>query len=177
MSTTVIGVGGCAVSADPDDAIVTYALGSCIAVSLHDPVTKIGGMLHFQLPDSALDAGRARENPFMYADSGVPELILRCLELGAQKSRMVVGAAGGDSVTKDNGFFHGCEKTLLGLRKALWKSGLVIHRESIGGEVARSVRLDVGTGDLWIKAGRQEAWIFLPRRAASSNSRSCGGVV
>jgi chemotaxis protein CheD len=113
----------------------------------------------------------------MYANSGVPELILRCLELGAQKNRMVVGAAGGASVTNDNGFFNVGEKNLLGLRKALWKSGLVIHRESIGGEVARSVRLDVGTGDLWIKAGRQEAWIFLPRRAASSNSRSCGGVV
>ena len=51
----VVGVGDCKVSADPQSELVTYALGSCIAVSIWDPVSKVGGLLHFMLPDSAVD--------------------------------------------------------------------------------------------------------------------------
>ena len=50
----VVGVGDCCVSGDPDAVLVTYALGSCIAVVIHDPVSKVGGLLHYMLPESSL---------------------------------------------------------------------------------------------------------------------------
>ena len=34
------------------DGLTTLGLGSCIGLTLYDPVTKIGGMVHYMLPDS-----------------------------------------------------------------------------------------------------------------------------
>ena len=35
------------------NAITTLGLGSCIGIALYDPDTKIGGLAHIMLPDSA----------------------------------------------------------------------------------------------------------------------------
>ena len=71
----VVTVSDARVSADPADVLVTYSLGSCIAVAAYDPVARCGGLLHYQLPTSTLDAGRARENPCMFADTGMARLL------------------------------------------------------------------------------------------------------
>ena len=34
------------------DSLITLGLGSCIGLTLYDPVTKVGGMVHYMLPDS-----------------------------------------------------------------------------------------------------------------------------
>ncbi len=34
------------------DVITTLGLGSCIGLVFYDPVTKVGGMVHYMLPDS-----------------------------------------------------------------------------------------------------------------------------
>ena len=39
----VVGIGELAVSQTPDDAIVTHALGSCIAVCVWDPAVRVAG--------------------------------------------------------------------------------------------------------------------------------------
>ena len=63
MSMLVVGVGDGQVTNDPDHTLVTYALGSCIAVLIHDPLTRVGGLLHFMLPESSIDASKAEKNP------------------------------------------------------------------------------------------------------------------
>ena len=55
-----IGIGHFKVSAKPGDEIKTYALGSCIAVVLYDKKAKIAGMIHIALPDSAVNAEKAK---------------------------------------------------------------------------------------------------------------------
>ena len=37
------------------DVIMTIGLGSCIGLTLYDPVTKIGGMVHYMLPRRLVD--------------------------------------------------------------------------------------------------------------------------
>ena len=56
----VIGVADCHVTGDPSNVLVTYALGSCVGVSIYDPVARMGGLLHFMLPDSAAGTRRRR---------------------------------------------------------------------------------------------------------------------
>ena len=34
------------------DVITTLGLGSCIGLVFYDPVSKVGGMVHYMLPDS-----------------------------------------------------------------------------------------------------------------------------
>lgn len=95
MRPVIVGIADCQISADPESVLVTYALGSCIAVAIYDPAARVAGMLHFMLPESGIDPGKARERPFMFADTGVPLLFRRAYELGADKKRMVVRVAGG----------------------------------------------------------------------------------
>jgi chemotaxis protein CheD len=153
--TTVIGVAECAVSADPSESIATYALGSCIAICIYDPVARVGGLLHFLLPDASNQSARGRENPYLCADTGLPVLLERCIQLGASKGRLLVRAAGGASVYDDGGFFSVGRKNYLALQHALSRAGLGVHAEAIGGRVSRSVRLHVGTGECWVREGDQ----------------------
>ena len=64
MNITV-GIADMQVSNDPDAMLVTYSLGSCIGVMIYDPVVRVGGMLHYMLPDSNLDQVKARTRPCM----------------------------------------------------------------------------------------------------------------
>ena len=91
-------MGDCRVSADPEETLVTYALGSCVAVSIHDAAAHVGGLLHFMLPESALDRAKAQGNPFLFADTGIPLLFRAAYERGAEKRRLLVKVAGGAQV-------------------------------------------------------------------------------
>lgn len=92
------------VSNNQEDVLITYALGSCIGVAVYDPLVRVGGLLHFMLPDSNLDVDKAKANPAMFADTGIPLLFKSCYRLGAEKHRMVVKVAGGASILDDTNF-------------------------------------------------------------------------
>ncbi len=62
------------VSDDQNSVLITYALGSCIAVILWDPTRKVGGMIHYMLPLSSTSREKAKTTPAMFADTGVPLL-------------------------------------------------------------------------------------------------------
>jgi chemotaxis protein CheD len=153
MSTVVIGVADGKVSASAGDVLATYALGSCIALAVHDPVAGIGGMVHFMLPDSRVDPGKAQQNPWMFGDTGMALLLQNVLAMGAQKRRLKVWAAGGAQMVNDNGFFEIGKRNYLAMRKLLWKTGLLLAGEAVGGTVHRTVRLEVGAGRFLLRAG------------------------
>ena len=91
----VIGIGEYVVTRTADAEIVTHALGSCVAVCLWDPVTRVAGMLHFLLPESKLNAERAARQPGTFADTGIPLLFQTAYCAGASKSRLRVYLLGG----------------------------------------------------------------------------------
>jgi chemotaxis protein CheD len=157
MTPIVVGVGDCQVSADPQSVLVTYALGSCIAVMIHDPVAGVGGLLHFMLPESSLDRTKADEKPYMFADTGIPLLFRSAYQLGADKRRLVVSAAGGAQMMDPQGVFNIGKRNHVSMRKILWKAGVLVHAEDIGGMSSRTVRLEVSTGRVLLRgAGERE---------------------
>ncbi len=136
--------------------MVTYALGSCIAVAVYDPAAKVGGLLHYMLPDSTLDAAKAKETPAMFADTGIPLLFKSCYKLGADKKRMVVKVAGGASILDESNFFRIGQKNIMAMRKLFWSNNVLIDAEDTGKNFNRTVRIDLGTGKFYIKrAGGQ----------------------
>ncbi|MDX2149875.1 MAG: chemotaxis protein CheD [Bryobacteraceae bacterium] len=153
MPLAIVGMADCGWSADPSEVLITYALGSCIGVAIHDPVAKVGGLLHFMLPDSAIDRTKAAANPFMFADTGLPLLFRRAFELGAQKHRLVVRVAGGSQVLDPNGVFSIGKRNYAALKKILWKAGILVQSEDVGGSGSRTLRLDVETGRCSIRTG------------------------
>lgn len=151
MANVVVGIADCQVSKSRDEILVTYALGSCIAVAIHDPVAGVGGMLHYMLPESSISASKAAENPYMFADTGIPLLFRRAYECGAEKRRLVVRVAGGAQVMDSEGIFNIGKRNYLALRKILWKAGVLVQGEAVGGNLSRTVRLEVGSGRFWLR--------------------------
>jgi len=152
----VVGISDCKVSGDPEEVLITYALGSCVGVMVYDPQTRIAGLLHFMLPEASVDQAKAAQNPCMFADTGVPELLRQVTQQGAQRRRVSVRIAGGAQVIGGHELFNIGKRNALAARKLLWKEGLLLAGEAIGGEVSRTVRMEVGTGRTLIREGSME---------------------
>lgn len=165
MKQIVVGIGESQVSRDPDSTLITYALGSCIGVMIYDPVTHVGGLLHFMLPESSLDPAKAERTPCMFADTGIPYLFQKAYQLGAEKRRLVVSVAGGAQMMDSEGTFNIGKRNALAMRKILWKAGVLVQAEQLGGMVSRTVRLELGTGKVLMRESGQ-AEQELPRVAA-----------
>jgi len=149
----IVGVADIKLSADPEDSLITYALGSCLGITVHDSVARVGGMLHVMLPLSTIDAAKAQRNPAMFVDTGVPQLFLESYKLGAKKERLVVKVAGGASAherEEDDRFQIGRNNMLM-LRKLLWKNGVLIKAQDVGGHLSRTMSLEVGSGEVKLK--------------------------
>jgi chemotaxis protein CheD len=146
-----IGIGECQVSKDLGETLITHALGSCIAVLVHDPVAKVAGLLHFMLPESSLDPDKASRRPFVYADTGIPLLFQTAYQLGAAKARMHVMATGGAQMLDPNGTFNIGKRNHLAMRKIFWKAGVIVHKEDVGGTSSRTVSIDVATGRVQLR--------------------------
>jgi chemotaxis protein CheD len=158
MKPLIVGVGDCKVTREPTAELITYALGSCIAVAIWDPVSKAAGLLHFMLPESSVDPGGGAERPFRYADTGTPLLFRRTYEAGGEKRRLVVRIAGGAAVVDDGGVFSIGKRNYAALKKILWKAGVLIHGEAVGGTNSRTVRLEAATGRFWVKEAGASEW-------------------
>ena len=133
---------------DPGTVLVTYSLGSCIAVALYDPFARIGGLLHYQLPTSTLDPQRAKSNPMMFADTGVALLLEQLAALGADWKRLRVKLAGAAQIMDPNGTFNIGRRNHAAIRKVLWQNGLLIDAEDIGGILPRNVYLNIADGKM-----------------------------
>jgi chemotaxis protein CheD len=156
MSDLIVGISDIKVSNNAQDVIITYALGSCIGVVVFDPIAKVGGMLHYMLPESSLDQNKARENPAMFADTGIPLLFKSCYKLGAEKKRMLIKAAGGASILDDTNFFRIGQKNIMAMRKIFWKNNVMINKEDIGLNYNRTVRLEISTGKVLVRSSGGE---------------------
>jgi chemotaxis protein CheD len=156
MAVHVVGISDFQTSSNPDDIIITYSLGSCIGMTVYDPATRVGGMIHYMLPLSKISPDKALVKPAMFADTGVPELLKKVLELGASKSRLVVKVAGGSQLMDQHKVFNIGERNFLILRKILWKNNILIKAADVGGVISRTVRFELGTGKVTIKSSKGE---------------------
>ncbi|HSR36581.1 MAG TPA: chemotaxis protein CheD [Desulfurivibrionaceae bacterium] len=153
----VVGISDMKVSNQPDDVLITYSLGSCIGVVIWDPVAKVGGLLHYMLPDSSLDKEKAQGKPFMFADSGIPLLFKETYKFGAVKNRLIVKVVGGSQIMDNAGIFNIGKRNHAVLRKMFWKNNIMIAKEDVGGTGNRTVSLEIGTGITRLKvSGRGE---------------------
>jgi chemotaxis protein CheD len=157
----VIGIGEYAVSNDPDSTIITHALGSCVAVCLWDPVAKVGGMVHVLLPDSKINPERASTQPGAFADTGIPLLFKTAYAQGAVKSRCRVHLVGGATISGALQMEPSVGKrNVLAARQMLWRNGVMVEKEHVGGSVARNVSIDVTDGTVQLSGSQVAAAVL-----------------
>ena len=152
----IVDIAGAAISDAPDEVLVTYSLGSCLGVVFYDTVLHIGGMAHCMLPLSQLDTHKAEERPFMFVDVGVPRLLEELFKRGCRKKDLITRVAGVSRVMDNNNLFRIGERNYAVFRKIMWKNGMLIQREAIGGEASRTLRLEIATGRLVVRSGGVE---------------------
>jgi chemotaxis protein CheD len=130
-----------------NDCLRTF-VGSCVAIVLHDPVSRTAALAHVQLPVSSdhspLDLGR-------YANTAVPELVRQL----RQRSRLAVSpvahiAGGADMFPVSQARSVGRLNTTA-VKALLLSHRIPILTEHCGGNLARRLMFDIHAGSLRIE--------------------------
>jgi len=155
MTRQDVGIGDIRI-ATGEQEIKTYALGSCVAVVVWDSSMRIGGMIHIALPEGQINPDKAAEKPGYFADTGLPVLFAELKKAGANRRTCWVKLVGGASILDPSHTFEIGRRNALAVKKYLWKIGLALNAEEIGGNISRTVSLELPTGALTISSGSQK---------------------
>jgi chemotaxis protein CheD len=155
VSELRVRVADSAVGAAPD-VIVTVGLGSCVAISIYDPVAVVGGLAHILLPSEAMS--RERANRAKFAGTAVPMLIEQLRARGARLARLEAKMAGGAamfaSLVSSAGLQMG-ERNVMACRAALQLAGVRLVGQDVGGDYGRSVYFTIADGVMRVRSVRR----------------------
>lgn len=149
----VVGIGEMLTSDDPELAIVTFSLGSCVGLTLYDPVAQVGGLCHTMLPLSSMDEQKAAARPGMFTDTGIMALVEEVYKLGAKRKRLEARIAGGGRPLDLRETFGIGQRNYTIARKLLWKNRILISGEDVKGQKPRTMSLRLSDGRVRIKTG------------------------
>ena len=150
--TTAVNFSEMKTSRNPVETLVAFSIGSGIGISIYDPVSVIGGVLNFILPESTnLNPSKRKMYPFMFADSGIPAFIQALVDLGAESAHMKVVIAGGAQIMDQTGAFNIGQQNYQAAKSMIGASRLRIHYEDVGGVHPRTLRLEMSTGNSFIR--------------------------
>jgi chemotaxis protein CheD len=145
-----VGIAELVVTHNPT-VLITVGLGSCVAISLRDPVIKIGALAHVVLP--SITNSRNKENPLKFADYAIETSIHEMLSLGCKQWRMEAKMAGGacmfNFLSQKNNI--GAQNVEAVIRK-LEEMKIPIMASDTGGEHGRTVIFNIETGVMVIKS-------------------------
>jgi chemotaxis protein CheD len=121
------------------------SVGSCVAICLHDPVNKCGGMAHIMLPDSSIAPRELL--PSKFADTAVPALIreIRRQGGGSFLQAKIAGGANMFPTIKASSMNIGA-KNVEATKQILAAHNIRLLGEDVGGEKGRRVTLNVKSG-------------------------------
>lgn len=147
----IVPVGGMETSANKNVIMSTYALGTCVAVILYDAGFFRGGLIHFMLPDSTLSSEKAEENPGMFADTGLLELMESMKSLGTSPSSLKVMITGGATTMSKGDSFNIGDKNISAAQKILKDLDFSVKIEDTGGVCNRTIHFSLASGEVVVK--------------------------
>jgi chemotaxis protein CheD len=158
-----LGLGECAVSRNPEDVLVAYGLGSCLGISMIDPVTRIAGLLHAVLPEAVNGLPSSDPASHKYVDRGIENLLAALVKEGANKSRIVVRVIGGANMLISPGLTNSFDigtRNMEMARKTLDRLNMTIAAEEVGGHTGRTVHVYVADSRVTVRViGEKERTI------------------
>ncbi len=149
--THVVGISDCKVASNPADVLTTYALGSCVGLTLYDPGSKVGGLLHVMLPDSRFRSPGREFNPYMFADTGFYALLRAVEQAGAKRQRLVAKLAGGANMLGGTAIFDIGGRNAEALLGYCRLERIPVAATSLGGTVGRSMELALSDGTVRVR--------------------------
>ena len=154
MKPVVVGISEIRFAAQPE-RLVTYGLGSCVAVVLFSPEQKVGAMAHVMLPMAINDRGDAPSGK--YADAAVLFMVREFAQRGMAARDLVAKLTGGADMFA--GRVTGLSRRIgarnvLAARKTLENHGVVILAQDVGGNEGRTAEFSTDTGYLLVRTLR-----------------------
>lgn len=155
ISTITLGLGEQAVSCTTGDVLVAYGLGSCLGISMIDPVTRVSGLLHAVLPESANGLDLNDPASFSkYVDPGIEHLLANLVKAGAHRNRIIVRVVGGANMLVAPGLTSTFDIGTRNIEKAriiLQRLNMKIAAEEVGGHTGRTVRVYVADSRVTVR--------------------------
>lgn len=124
------------VTGEPE-IMLTTVLGSCVAVCLHDPVSRIGGMNHFLLGEPRHGPPIRAEDMQRYGVHAMELLINAMMKAGASRERLVAHLYGGANIIAGLGTIG--SSNALFARRFMETEGIAVRHCDLGGSKARKV--------------------------------------
>lgn len=143
----VVGISDFKIAKAPD-ALITYALGSCVGTCLYDPLLHIGGLSHVLLPQSSICNDG---NIMKYADTALVELVRVMERAGASKNRLTAKIAGGAKMFATTGTSMG-DRNVAAVIKELITLQIPILAQDTGKNYGRTVEFHPEDGSVLIKS-------------------------
>jgi len=146
----VVGVGRAAVHRSPA-SLVTLALGSCVAIMVHDRESGAGGLAHVLLPAPGPDGAGERATRYASTAPGALVAALRALGVPArQLSARLVGGASMFANLGPPGATQVGERNVVAAREAVRCAGLTLVGEAVGGDYGRNVEFVLPSGRILV---------------------------
>ena len=146
----MVGVGRSAAHRAPA-TLVTLALGSCVAILLHDRESGAGALAHVLLPAPGPEGPGERSGRYASSAPGAMLAALRVLGVPARRTtaRLVGGASMFASLSAPGAIQVG-ERNVVAAREALQLAGVALVGESVGGSYGRNVEFLLPSGRVLI---------------------------
>lgn len=149
--------------AEPPAKLVTYGLGSCVAVALYDPQRRLGGLAHTLLP--TLPDPTEKPASAKYVDVAIRLMVADLVAGGAERKRLVAKIFGGANMFEP---LLGAPDTAVGprnvrsARETLAALEIPLLAEDVSGNFGRTVEFDLDSGRVRVRAvrGREGEMFF-----------------
>ncbi len=158
MKTLFIGIGDYGATNKPDELLKTMALGSCVGIIILEPKSRTIGLAHIALSDSNINKAMAIKQPGRFADTAIPALLNLMEKESNTKSGYIIKLAGGAQVARMKDTFNIGKRNILAIKKILWQMRLAPIAEDLGGQISRTVTVEVNTGKVLIHSPGRPDW-------------------
>jgi chemotaxis protein CheD len=138
-------------------------LGSCVALVLYDPASRLAGLAHILLPGPAPDKDTepkpsAGRNLFKYADQAIGALVEALRREGVSPERLEAKITGGSKMFEGTGELEKSpqskpgigERNVEAIKNHLDKLSIPVRGEELGGNEGRTVMFDTASGEVTI---------------------------
>ena len=147
-----------AVSATPDDVLVSLGLGSCIGLALLDDRAGVAGLAHIVLPTAPTNT--ASNQLFKFADTAVPALVEEVTRAGASSARLravVCGGAAMFGAASNNPVMQIGARNAESTLASLANLRVAVRAQDTGGGSGRSIEVRVSSGEVFVRGVGQQA--------------------
>ncbi|MBY0454696.1 MAG: chemotaxis protein CheD [Burkholderiaceae bacterium] len=139
------------------DFQIRTMLGSCVSITLWDPIKRIGAMSHFLLPKRTYTTEPIRHLDARYGDEALLLMLGELAQVGVSPAQCQGKIFGGGNMFpghRSAGSMQIGQRNGEAARALLRDRGIPIVSESLFGIGHRQIIFDVSTGDVWSRQVR-----------------------